>query len=317
MKKNDNTGDKKPIPLFKDAKSEEQLSRDELRRKRKQKLLKKRRIKKAFMTLFLFAVLVGIGAALSFTVFFKTETINIEGNTVYSAEKIEEYCGVKKGDNLLRADLEKIGETLKKELPYIGSVSVKKKLPATLTLKITETREAAAVASGGEYILLDPEGKVLSLKSSVLKENVALINGITLDSPETGSVITSSETSKCDALKTVLRAMEKSGITGISAIDISNPDDIVLKYDFRISLKLGSASNAEKKLERAKAVLEKEDKINNKSVGTLDLRSEPYSYFRPGSETSEPVSESETAEDVSNIAETARNTEAAATESAE
>lgn len=292
MKKNSNTGDKKPIPLFKDAKSDEQLSRDELRLKRKQKLLKKRRIKKAIATLLLFVVLLGIGAALSFTVFFKIETINIEGNTLYSAEKIEEACGVKKGDNLLRADPEKIGNALEKALPYVGSVSVQKKLPATLTLKITETHESAAISSGGAYILIDPDGKVLSLSSAILKENVALISGITLDSPEEGSKITSKEASKCDALKAVLLGIKNSGIAGISGIDISNPDDIVLKYDFRISLKIGAASNAEKKLERAKAVLEKEDKINNKSIGTLDLRSEPYSYFRPGAETTEPESES-------------------------
>ena len=63
-----------------------------------------------------------------------------------------------------------------------------------------------------------------------------------------------------------------------------NINDIKIKYDDRITFAVGSLTNIETKLARGVAALEKENEINAYSEGTLDLKTEPYVYFKSGSE---------------------------------
>ena len=58
-----------------------------------------------------------------------------------------------------------------------------------------------------------------------------------------------------------------------------------MRYDDRITIKLGTADNVVVKLKRAMAAIEKENQINSYEEGVLDLRTEPYAYFSPGEET--------------------------------
>ena len=50
---------------------------------------------------------------------------------------------------------------------------------------------------------------------------------------------------------------------------------------------MGSLTNIETKLARGAAALEKENEINAYSEGTLDLKTEPYVYFKSGSDKEE------------------------------
>lgn len=237
------------------------------------------------MSFVLVLVLCAVGAVLSFTVFFKTETIKIEGSSLYDDKLITEKSTVGVGTNLLGIDEKSVEKALTQALPYIGSVKLEKKLPATLIIKITETRESAAVPSEGGYILIAPDGKVLEENASSLRENVAVIEGVTLSDKTAGEYASCESEEKTAALLTVLTGMNESGIEAISSVDLNDLGDITMKYDFRIKLRLGSTSDITGKLKRAKAVLKEEDKINPQNIGTLDLRSEPYSYFKPGDDT--------------------------------
>ena len=70
----------------------------------------------------------------------------------------------------------------------------------------------------------------------------------------------------------------------LTEIDIKNINDIKIKYDDRITFAVGSLTNIETKLARGVAALEKENEINAYSEGTLDLKTEPYVYFKSGSD---------------------------------
>lgn len=286
MEKKANNGGGKPIPLFKSTPERIQsLSQDELRRRKKKILQRKRKIKRLFMSLVLIIILCAVGAALSLTVFFKIETVTVTGGSLYSEESVAEASGIKLGDNLLRADKKSIEERLKTSLPYIGSAEIEKKLPSTVVITVEETREVAAISYEGGYVLLSPEGKVLDGNAVALRENVALVEGVSLSEVKEGAAVNCTAPEKLGALEAVLKGLDESGIDGISSIDLTDVNNITLKYDFRIKLVIGSASNATEKLKRAVRVIEKENAINSTQYGTLDLRSEPNSYFRPGEET--------------------------------
>ena len=72
-----------------------------------------------------------------------------------------------------------------------------------------------------------------------------------------------------------------------------------MMYDDRITIKVGSVANLERKMLRAAKALSAEDERNPAAVGTLDLTIDPYAYFREGKTTQAPVSVPAPAETVS------------------
>ncbi len=284
---NNRSENKTPVPIRRGIDGQKPMSKDEMRSAKKKKLLRKRKIKKFIFSFFLLALVVAAGVILAFTVFFKIETISVEDCTVYPKKTVIAKCGVAEGDNLLAASSEKINKELSASLPYIDSVTVKKKLPGTLVLTVEETREKAAVSYKGAFVLLDGNGKILDSDASLLRENVALIEGVKAVSPKEGTILKISNESKQDVVLKILNGISDAGIEKISEINVNELSKITLQYDNRIKIKLGDTADLDLKLKRAKAALDREDEINSKTVGVLDVRSSPYSYFRAGEDTEE------------------------------
>ena len=145
----------------KQQKRQQSLSRDEVRSINKKKMYRKRKIRRAFMTLLLTVAVLCVGVVLVFSLFFKINTINIIGKTPYATKTIVEKCGVAIGDNLFRISEDDLAENLSQELPYIKSVTVKRKLPDELIIEVEPATEIACIKNGKTYILLDETGKVL------------------------------------------------------------------------------------------------------------------------------------------------------------
>lgn len=123
---------------------------------------KKKRKKRARVLFFslLFILLMITLAILSMTVFFNAETIIVEGNNHYSAEEILERGGLKIGQNLFRLDKFKAIEQMQ-ELPYIKSVTIRRRLPNRLTVEIVENQPVVWVATEGGAALLNEDYRVL------------------------------------------------------------------------------------------------------------------------------------------------------------
>lgn len=265
-------------------KASPQLSRDEMRNIKKKKVSKRRKLKKHLLSFLLAVVVLCVGTVLVFSVFFKINTVSVTGDKVYSEKTVIEKSGIETGSNLFGVNPQKLSQKLSSELPYIKSVTVEKKLPETLIIKIEATREVAAVVNNGVFVLIDETGKVLDRDASVLRENVAVINNVKLKEYNEGKQIVLTDEKKNETLLTLLDAIKKSGLDLLTEIDLKNVNDIKIKYDDRIVFELGSLTNAQTKLARGKAALEKENEINSYSEGTLDLKTEPYVYFKSGSE---------------------------------
>ena len=125
---------------------------------------KKRRKKKAKVVFFslLFVLMMLTLAILSVTVFFNAETILVEGNTHYTAEAILEQGGLSVGQNLFRLDKFEVIEKMQ-ELPYIKTVTIHRKLPNTLSVKIVENQPVVWTKTANGVALLNEEYRVLEL----------------------------------------------------------------------------------------------------------------------------------------------------------
>ena len=90
-------------------------------------------------------VVVCAAAVLALTLFFKVESVEVTGNSRYSAQEIQDACGVSLGDNLYLLSKPDMVQRLHQQLPYIDEVRITRRLPNTLCVQVTEFSTVYAV----------------------------------------------------------------------------------------------------------------------------------------------------------------------------
>lgn len=265
-------------------KNTESLSRDEVRSINKKKIRRKRKAKRIALLMALAVAVISVGIVLVLSVFFKISTVTVKGDKVYSNKEVILKSGIETGDNLFRVNEEELNEKLAKELPYIDKVTLERQLPDTVIITVTATREVAALQAGAGFVLIDHTGKVLDKDASMLRESVAVVTGVTPKNIVEGEKITLGKENITNDFTALLNGIKESKINLLTEINITKTGEYELRYDDRITIKLGTVDNIAVKLQRAMAAIEKENEINSYSEGVLDLRTEPYAYFSPGEE---------------------------------
>lgn len=284
------------------------LSRDEIRSINKKKVKRRRKAKRLALLLFMAIAIICVCIVLVFSFFFKVGSVKVTGDNVYADKEIIQKSGIEIGESLFLIDAENLNETLTTALPYIKNVTVEKKLPDSVTLKISATREVAAFQKESGFVLVDETGKVLDKNSSMLRDGVAVVNGAKLKSaPEGGKVELSNGLT--DDFISVLNAISNGKLKLLTEINVKEQGEFELRYDGRITIKLGTVDNVETKLKRAVATLEKENEINPYSEGVLDLRTDGFAYFRPGEEEATSKAEPVTDENGKVVPETTESTD--------
>lgn len=258
-------------------------SRDDITRKRAKK---KRRSKSFYAVLItLITLFVATGGALiyCFAVGSPITEIVVDGESVYSSEKIIQSCGVAVGENLFSVREKKVNSTLCSSLPYIGSVKVKYSLPDKLCLTVTDTSEKYLISSSNSFICLDENEKVLSVKKKKLKAGEYRLEGFKGGSAQPGSLYEPCEEDvpRFEKAKEIVAALEKAGLEKANVLKLSSLDNIVVVYDSRFNIFLGSADNVEARLSLAARTLKTSLTKNNK--GYVDVRFDGKAFFNEGS----------------------------------
>lgn len=285
-----------------------QLSNNERIVNRRVQRNKKNRRKKLIFRSVAGALFLVVGVIVALSLFFNINKIVVSGDAVYSHETVVKASGVSEGDNLIFLSKSKLNEKLSSELAYIGSVTVKRRLPSTLELVIKKTDAKLGVAMNGYFTLLDENGKVLEKDLETVGENIILANLGEIESAELGKVIVLKENKALTKLNAVLDECKKVGINDISLMDLSDIYNIKLVYQGRITLELGEtdSENLNSKLALGKAALDKQNEENNLYRGTINLTVDGKGYWSEEVSTTEPVTEENTSESTE---ETSKNEE--------
>ncbi|MBO5896933.1 MAG: FtsQ-type POTRA domain-containing protein [Clostridia bacterium] len=297
-------------------KKTENLSRDEVRSINKKKIRRKRKAKRLALLAGLALVVACAGVALVLAVFFRISTIQVKGDKVYSEKDVVAKSGVEIGDNLFLANEEKVNESLTAALPYIDKITLELDLPDTIIINVTATREVAALPYGAGFILVDENGKVLDRNAAMIRDGVAIVDGVQLKGAPVGGVIKLNNDQITSRFIELLGAIKSSGFKQLTGIVLTKAGEFQLKYDDRITVKIGSFVNLEQKIRRAEAAIEKENEINAYSIGVMDVSVEPYASFDPGEESKVPVTKAPATQNASEKADenTATEDEAEAPE---
>ena len=253
-----------------------QQQRLEQNKKRKQKML----IRKICLYA---ALVIGIAAViiiLSLTVLFKIQTVTIKGNEIYSKQEISAVLPIEKEKNLFLADTSSAAEKLEENLPYIYDAEIKRKLPSTIVVNITETPQIYAIKDKNKlFVLLDDNFKVLELNVEKKPKNAILIKKAALSFAQTGKEAQFTNKKIKENLELLIAQKNNLKLEKISEIYSADINNNYMVYDGRITIKLGSTDSLENKLYSALAAIEKLEEQNPQAQGELTVGSGKQVYF--------------------------------------
>ena len=203
------------------------------------------------------AIAVAVGLILSLTVFFQIETIRVEGSEHYTSEELIAAAGVTPGENLFRVDDRRVAEVLTGTYPYIESVELRRALPATLTIRVTEaTPLGAFLQEDGSYVLVSDAGRVLELGAGAPSGTGLVVNGVAIEGARLCQTIPEENNESLAMLRYLVEAIEATGFTDITRIDLSDRLNMYIVYQDRVRIELGSETQLTDKLDFAKYALD-------------------------------------------------------------
>ena len=229
----------------------------------------------------LFFLLFCAALAAALTIFFKVEEVTVSGNNRYTVQQVVEVTGVEMGDNLFLLNKFDISDRLTHQLPYIGDVQIRRRLPSTLTIEVKEIQAAAAVEVETGWWYISTDGKLLELNEN--SENLQKVTGVMPLLPTVGGELALPEEGNITAqrLLELLNALAEKGMDNlIGQVDCSDKDVLVLHYTDRFRVEMRYDADFVKKLEMLSEVVAR---LEENEKGTIRMtRTDGAVHVIPG-----------------------------------
>ena len=213
--------------------------------------------------------------------FFKVETITVEGNQRYSDQEVIEACGIQPGDNMLLLNKYELSSSIYSKLSYVGAVQISRSFPSTLKIQVEECSVAAAIVTMDGTWLCSSQGKLLEQASGSLPENCPRVEGCTLLLPAAGEKLAMPEADRLrqTRLLELLQALEKENMLPlIRQIRMGGSSRITLTYEERFAGYLPWDGDMEYLVRYLAAVV---DKLEANETGIIDLTQPGEAHFIP------------------------------------
>lgn len=221
------------------------------RRAKRQKAARRRRLKAAFI-FFLIIILITL-IIMCFTVFFPIKRINVSGSEIYSKSQIIKASKLTTDDNLFVISEDEIENRIRKALPYVDKVTLKRVLPDAVILTVTDAEEYAYFTANDKYYIISDNGYVLK-EQSEQPENVFQIvtSGIT---GTLGEVAVYNNSAEMELVATLMHNLNQKNIN-IDKIDVSNILQITLEVEGRFTVTLGNTDYTQEKIAHLSGMIE-------------------------------------------------------------
>ena len=232
------------------------------RRKMRQRKARRRRLK-ICLVFFIIIALITL-AIMCFTVFFPIKRISVSGSEIYSKAEIIKASGLTTEDNLFVVSEDKIEEAIRKKLPYIDSVELKRHLPDAVELTVTDAKEYSCFKIGEEYFVVSENGYVLSTQAECPQNVFEIVtSGVKC---EIGEMIEYENSAEQQLVTTLTSALDKKEIN-IDKIDVSNIINLTVSVEGKFTVTLGTQEYLEQKIAHLSGMI---DSIGDRS-GEINL----------------------------------------------
>ncbi len=221
------------------------------RRKARQKKARRRRLKIFFIMFILIAIITLI--TMCFTTFFPIKRINVSGGKIYTKAEIIKASELTTNDNLFVVSQEKIEQKIRKKLPYVDSIKLKRNLPDALIITVDDAKEYSCFMVDNKYYIISQNGYVLKSQSEV-PENVFEIvtSGVNC---KIGNKIEYKNIAEQEMILKITTLLEKQNIN-IDKIDVSNILNINVMVENKFSVNFGNDEYLEQKIAHLSGMIE-------------------------------------------------------------
>ena len=267
--------EEKPVQMS--AEDREIAERIRLRKIETEK--KNRRMKRRIIASITLVILAITALILSFTPIFTVDSIEVRGNSHYSAEEVISIAHAAPGKNLIyHSDKGSIQKYLVSN-PYIKSAEVSRKFPSTLVISVSERTPVMALKYDDDYLILDSEG--ILLQKSPTKPKLTIVEGNVIKKIKLGQTLATEDADIMSRSVSLIQAMGESDLYFVK-LDMSDKysikayvyDSLIVKNDYEMLIENMKNGKLHKVLDRLF-----EDSIKR---GTITFNEDGTSTFMPG-----------------------------------
>lgn len=266
------------VNFIKPAKNEEEEKIKNKKNKKKKKKNKYNVKLITFVSCFLLVIASVIFA--STAPIFNIAKIEVTGNSKVQEENIKSLSGLKIGENIFKFNSSVISNI--KENAYIENVEVKRALPDTVKIKVTEREVKYQINLINSYVYIDKYGYIL--EKSAEKKAVPTIVGLKITEDDLMKK-TRLEGKDIETLNKILKITEAAKIINIdniiTEINTENDTDYVLYIESEAkTIYIGDTSNLTNKMLYIQKILQNEKGKSGKVFVNKDMTTGFKPYFR-------------------------------------
>lgn len=266
------------VNFIKPAKNEEEEKIKNKKNKKKKKKNKYNVKLITFVSCFLLVIASVIFA--STAPIFNIAKIEVTGNSKVQEENIKSLSGLKIGENIFKFNSSVISNI--KENAYIENVEVKRALPDTVKIKVTEREVKYQINLINSYVYIDKYGYIL--EKSAEKKAVPTIVGLKITEDDLMKK-TRLEGKDIETLNKILKITEAAKIINIdniiTEINTENDTDYVLYIESEAkTIYIGDTTNLTNKMLYIQKILQNEKGKSGKVFVNKDMTTGFKPYFR-------------------------------------
>lgn len=169
-----------------------------------------------------------------------------------------------------------------KENPYIEKVTIHRKLPSTVEIKVTERVAQYAVDYMGKYAYINTQGYILELAEN--NQDMPIIQGASTNEEkfQLGNRLNNEDLNKLEDVIAIMDVMKQYKLNEkVTSIDISNKNEyIIYLADEKKKVHIGDTSNLSNKILYVQAIIEQEKGTEGDIFVNGDLNNGFNPYFR-------------------------------------
>ena len=233
-------------------------------RKRRQRRERRFKIVKFFLKiLLLIAIIVGVFLFLFISPVFNIKEVSVQGNNKINSEEIKSLSQLTIDENIFRFSSKEVEENVK-ENAYVDTVNIKRKLPNTVEITITERETKYQLEYGNAYIYIDKDGYILEISDVNANLPIRRGYGTLQENLQPGNKLTDEDCAKLITVEKFLRAAQNNGIYDIiTYVDISDSKDYKIEMPTKGKIAyLGGDTNINDKMLILKEILTREEGKN-------------------------------------------------------
>ena len=265
----------------KNNQKQEQERRKKISKQEKKRFKKIKKIK----TILKLIVLIGlISGSITFALtspIFNIKDIKVEENNKIPSETIISLSTLQIEENIFKFYNKTIENNIK-ENPYVEKVSIHRKLPNTVEIKVTERVAQYAVDYMGQYAYINTQGYILEIAQT--NNNMPIIQGATTKEDEfkPGKRLCDEDLNRLEDTIQIMSVMKESGLNEeVTSIDISNKNEyIIYLADEKKKIHIGDTSNLSNKILYVQAIIEQEKNTEGDIFVNGDINNGFNPYFR-------------------------------------